>query len=540
MVPCATAPPPPPRYMKAAPAAAKLSRWALVIMADVSRWRVDRAGHVRTRAADHANSRIWNVRSRQTVVKPMSAARFASKLSIAKHTLFPVPQPVHQRLLLAAVDLDHAAVDHVREWGCQHGDEVAAFLHLGDAAERDRGGRKLVRLLVGKVHVARHGSNEAGPALGAHRPGIDGDEADVVLAVLAGERFRQLLAGRVGGARHDLPIGRLDAIVADQVHDSAAALLDHDGQHVAQAAHIAHELELQALLPVGFREVLEHAARRRAGIVDHDVHAAERLVPLLDEVLGIGVFGEIGRDGDDLAVSFPGDLGGGGFEHVLAPGADRDIYPLFRQRAGDAFADPLAAAGYQRGLACELKVHVELLMMNYVVGLWASQRPASAAENSSASAAFTAAGSSLLMVWPARGMTRSAAVGAVRLRKTLPSRQRSSSSPTITRSGTENRESSPSISHRVGRLSCTLSIICAWPSAECSASMRENSAKPRGSLCLNACRIGASAYLAAADAMPSSANICPVSAASAFMASRLSGSGVEPQPQPAAVTDRHR
>src|SRR5215208_372477 len=81
MVPCATAPPPPPRYMKAAPAAAKLSRWALVIMADVSRWRVDRAGHVRTRVADHANSRRWNVRSRQTVVKPMSAARFASKLS---------------------------------------------------------------------------------------------------------------------------------------------------------------------------------------------------------------------------------------------------------------------------------------------------------------------------------------------------------------------------------------------------------------------------------------------------------------------------
>ena len=30
-------------------------------------------------------------------------------------TSFPVPQPVHQRFLLAAVDLDHAAVDHVHE-----------------------------------------------------------------------------------------------------------------------------------------------------------------------------------------------------------------------------------------------------------------------------------------------------------------------------------------------------------------------------------------------------------------------------------------
>ena len=51
--------------------------------------------------------------------------------------------------------------------------------------------------------------------------------------------------------------------------------------------------------------------------------------------------------------------------------------------------------------------------------------------------------------------------------------------------------------------------------------MRANSAQPRGSLCLKAWRIGASAYFAAAAAMPSSANILPVSAAIAFMASRL-------------------
>src|SRR5215471_12385849 len=83
-------------------------------------------------------------------------------------------------------------------------------------------------------------------------------------------------------------------------------------------------------------------------------------------------------------------------------------------------------------------------------------------------------------------------------------------------------------------------MVWAWPSAECSASMRANSAQPRGSLCLKACRIGASAYFAAAAAMPSSANILPVSAASAFIASRLPISGAEPQPQPAAVTDRQR
>ena len=40
-------------------------------------------------------------------------------------------------------------------------------------------------------------------------------------------------------------------------------------------------------------------------------------------------------------------------------------------------------------------------------GLCASQRPLSAAANSSASAALTASGSSLVMVWPERGITRS-------------------------------------------------------------------------------------------------------------------------------------
>src|SRR5499426_1516977 len=291
--------------------------------------------------------------------------------------------------------------------------------------------------------------------------------------------------------------------------------------------------------------MLEHAAGRGAGIVDHDIDAAERLVGLRDEILGVGVFAEIGRDRHDPAVGFPRDLGRRLFERLLAPRADGDIDAFSRQGAGDAFADARAAAGDQRRLALEFKVHVDLLVRSAPQGsaqadLCASQRPASAAANSSASAAFTVAGSSLWMVWPARGTTRSAAVGAVRLMNTLPSRQRSSSSPTITRSGTENRLSSPSISHSVGRLSWRLSMVWAWPSAECSDSMRANSLQPRGSLFLNACRIGASAYLAAAETMPSSANIFPVSAASAFMVARVPASALEPQPQPAVVTDRQR
>src|SRR5260221_242038 len=143
---------------------------------------------------------------------------------------------------------------------------------------------------------------------------------------------------------------------------------------------------------------------------------------------------------------------------LAAPGAICDVDAFARKRAGNAFADAGAATGHQRGLAVELKVHVGLLVRSYLgsaahADLCASQRPASAAEKSSASAAFTAAGSSLLMVWPECGNTSSAAVGAVRLIKRLPSTQRSSSSPTITKSGTENCLSSASIFHNVGRLS---------------------------------------------------------------------------------------
>src|SRR5262249_18546380 len=156
-------------------------------------------------------------------------------------------------------------------------------------------------------------------------------------------------------ARADLPVGRLDAVVADQVDHPPAALLDHDRQHIAQAAHVAHELELHAFLPVVLAQVLDYAARRRAGIVDHDVDAAERLVALLDEVLGLGVVAQVGRDRYDLAVGFLGDLGRRLLQHILAPGADRDVDAFLGERAGNAFADALAAAGHQRGLAVKLQ-----------------------------------------------------------------------------------------------------------------------------------------------------------------------------------------
>src|SRR5581483_10637205 len=181
------------------------------------------------------------------------------------------------------------------------GDKVCNLLHLRNAAHGDRGRRKLVGFLVGDLHVARHGLDQPGPALGPYRPGIDRHEADAVLAVLPGKRQREVLPRGIRCSRTDFPVGGFYTVIADQIHDAAAALFHHDRQHIAQAAYVAHELELETLLPVVLAQVLDDAAGCGAGIVDHDVDAPERLVALLDEVPGIGIFAQIGRNGDDLA-----------------------------------------------------------------------------------------------------------------------------------------------------------------------------------------------------------------------------------------------
>src|SRR5215475_12757414 len=104
-------------------------------------------------------------------------------------------------------------------------------------------------------------------------------------------------------------------------------------------------------------QMLDHAAGRGAGIVDHDVAAAERLVGLLDEVLGVLVLAQVGGDRHDLAAGRLGDLLRDGIERFLAARADRDIDAFFCERQRDALADAFAAAGHQRGLSFELEIH---------------------------------------------------------------------------------------------------------------------------------------------------------------------------------------
>ena len=78
---------------------------------------------------------------------------------------------------------------------------------------RPRG--ECVCLLARDIHIAGHRVNEAGPALGPDRPGVDRDKADIVFAVLRSGRQRQVLPGGICRTWCDLPIGRFDRVIAD-------------------------------------------------------------------------------------------------------------------------------------------------------------------------------------------------------------------------------------------------------------------------------------------------------------------------------------
>src|SRR5262245_9951550 len=106
--------------------------------------------------------------------------------------------------------------------------------------------------------------------------------------------------------------------------------------------------------------MLDDAAGRRTGIVDHDVDPAERLMALLDEVFRVLVLTQVGGDRDNFATGRLGDFAGSRVQRLLAPCANSDIDAFLRQSQRNPLPDAFAAASDQRGLALELEVHRSL------------------------------------------------------------------------------------------------------------------------------------------------------------------------------------
>ena len=66
-----------------------------------------------------------------------------------------VAEAIHQRLLLAAVDLDHRAVDEMRQIGSEVRDEAGDLLAFGDAPQRNAARGKRIGLLARDIFMSR-------------------------------------------------------------------------------------------------------------------------------------------------------------------------------------------------------------------------------------------------------------------------------------------------------------------------------------------------------------------------------------------------
>ena len=201
--------------------------------------------------------------------------------------------------------------------------------------------------MLGRVGVA--------PELVQHDAGRDLADAQAVRRDLAAEAVHEALDGVLGGAVDRLPVQR--GVAGDRArHDDVArAALDHAGQHGADGAEDAGDVDRDHLLPGGGVAVLDVAGDVDAGVGEEDVDAAEAVV-----------------HGGDHAV----DLGRGGRGRwagrgcPAAPMAARTASRRSAERAARArrapsraehprerAADAGAGAGDERDLAGERRLH---------------------------------------------------------------------------------------------------------------------------------------------------------------------------------------
>jgi len=115
---------------------------------------------------------------------------------------------------------------------CQIGsgvsNETGDLLAFGNALQRNAARGEPISLLARDFHVSGHRINEAGPALGTDRSGINRHKADSVPAILRSERKCQVLPGSDRRAWRDLPVRRFDPVIAEQVYDAPAPLLNRE------------------------------------------------------------------------------------------------------------------------------------------------------------------------------------------------------------------------------------------------------------------------------------------------------------------------
>src|SRR5215472_15590251 len=108
-----------------------------------------------------------------------------------------------------------------------------------------------------------------------------------------------------------------------------------------------------------FGQELENSTGCRSRVVDQNIDATKRGVPLFNKGFGIGRLRQISRYRNYFAVGLAGDLRRRGLQRLFATGADRDVDTLPSQRKGDRLADAGARSGDECGLPGHLEIHVD-------------------------------------------------------------------------------------------------------------------------------------------------------------------------------------
>src|SRR6266849_7971729 len=161
------------------------------------------------------------------------------------------------------------------------------------------------------------------------------------------------------------------------------------------------------------------------------------------------------------------------------------------------------------------------------------QLPRSTAPRKSWISALNAVGSSRLIAWPVLGQIHRPALGRVDLSIRLVSRQRTSSSPTASNTGTVISENWSRKSCNDGRKAWQRAIVFDIPSPECCRRRTMNSHQLFWSLYLSWMRAGPRAIRSAIETIPCSIKIRARSDVSLNQASRWER--LEPDPTLAAT-----
>src|SRR4051812_21743544 len=223
-------------------------------------------------------------------------------------------------------------------------DDLGHLAGVARASERDAGAGGLRRVLV---LLAGHGGRDLA---GAHA--VDGDP---VLAELQrhdlGEQPQPGFRRAVGAVADP----RVLLVDARDVHDApAAAGGDHPARRALGADERRVEVDREHLAPLVVGEVEERHAGPRAGVVDEDVDAAERVGELVDDVGRLGQLVQVDVGELGPPAGRPDQLGGLLAHLLVAVPGDADVAAEVGEGDGDGSPDAGLGAGHDRALRDEI------------------------------------------------------------------------------------------------------------------------------------------------------------------------------------------